>query len=537
MGYTPVELALVKGLPSSASLGNTGVTDLVPTTIDFLTGAYVLYDDGSNPAYDRALPVIKNGGVWVDSTMMSGRQLVAAKNGNVIDVVQLRPVDSATSIQRDQYISRLNRFISAASEFWATGGTGDPVYLRYKEQDAPGEQYALIYTIEPDDDGDTLTLTIEREPAWRPLPPGLSPKVWKLQQNGLTPSTVSGTPAAGQYNHNDIELVGGIGLKAPVVGSPYRCDEIISTARAHFVIPAELIPGDAPALAMFNVGQGVLGGQWGYFARSTRRDLYPNNNNNTATQMMRYTFNGGDSAIFTPGALVMTKVIDALYGVRSNATLANRYYLRGAGAAAGYADTGFAQWTRAKYHYARRWMVFARIRVASGNAANHKLRVTIGNNAASTPPRSLAGVGTSFMLFYLGELDGSVLDVRSTNGKGINTDSTVIEARLAKTNDGVASQVDLIDLVFLPLDEQVIKINEGGSGGTTDNTGYFSFETVPLSILNSIRAEASGQPITLVPGVDNTIIHIDDFVGELWFNAPNNVTVQILPRWYGVRDV
>lgn len=545
MGYTPVELALVKGLPSSASLGNPALTDYVPTTIDFLTGAYVLYDDGSNPAYDRALPVIKNGGVWVDSATATGRQLVAAHNGNVIDVVQLRPVDSTSSIQRDQYISRLNRFIGAASEFWATGGISDPVYLRYKELFAPGEQYALIYTIEPDDDGDTLTLTIEREPAWRPLPPGMNPKVWALLRRGLQPWAAASPPTTGFFNFADLSLVnaGASGKGHLLEATCKRVDEVATANVNYVIVPAADIPGDAPALCWIHASSLAASVSKIYLSRSTWRDYFPTINTNVLNQKLRNTFNGGDSTLVGGGGLTASKQVDATYGLFSNGSTVTRYILRAANLAAGFGETTWATWTRTINHYTRRWAAFARIRVTSGTAANHSLRLgmKVITKSVYTSPRSLAGVTSTPSLFYIGELDASQFTIRTRDGFGVDiTYGATLSALLTKTNDGVASTVEIMDIILLPLDEPSMKIDGvESSNASSDSTGYFSLTSKPYGLTNGAfeRASAQGQEITLKPDVDNRIYFLDDYVGANYQTGTITIYVDVLPRWYGVRDV
>jgi hypothetical protein len=188
--------------------------------------------------------------------------------------------------------------------------------------------------------------------------------------------------------------------------------------------------------------------------------------------------------------------------------------------------------------------VFARIRIPVGTPSAHTLRVTmkILGATVTTVPRRLDTVTTTLSLLYIGELDGSQLNNRDRDGFGWGISyGTIVTALLTKANDGVASQVDIADLVFMPIDEPTIKADALiNNTGIVDTTGYFGFDTAPIAMTNGgfDRAQAIGQPILLVPGVTNRIYYMDNYVG-VNYQLGNNTEIfaDIIPRWYGIRDM
>lgn len=554
MPYTPVELMLVKGRLSGYSYGypTTGTpTDPAPTTIDLLTGVFTVFDQDGKSTFSPVIANIKNGGVWIDSATMEGRQLVAAQKGNVLETVLLRAPQSQTVMQRAAALSRINAFAAAASDYWASGGASDSVYLRFQAPGAPGEQYALIYSIEIDDDDDglnpegngTLTMTIEREPAWRPIPPGAPPKIWTLQWRGLIPYPATGAAPADEYNWNDLHLINsGSGLKTHLhQGTVKRVDELGLSNINYAIIPAESIPGDAPALAWIHASAANVATH-GFFARSSRRDLFAS----SVTDRQRYTFGGVDSNPVGGGGLTASKVADATYGLTNSFITPTRQVLRAANLAAGFAETQWAYWGTQLSHISRRWRVYARIKVTAGSAPNHTMRVGLANlnTIVYSTSRKLTGVGATPSLLYIGEIDASSFVPSEPTGSGVFTNGALVYLYLTKTNDGAASTVELIDLVFLPLDEPNVKVANNASGATTvgvDSSGYFNLhnEPVPYGLSNSgyDRVEAQGQIMTLVPGVANTIIYLDNYVGASFQSADIDLVIDIVPRWYGIRDV
>lgn len=549
MPYTPVELMLVKGLPSSKSLGS-GL-DLTPTVIDLLSGVFTVFDDNGKSTFSPVIATIKDGGVWVDSATMDGRQLVAAKRGNVIEVVRLRASSSYTVMQRANALSEINFYASAASDYWSNNGVGDPVYLRFQAPGAPGEQYALIYSIEVDDDDDGLnpegngemTITIERESAWRGIAPGMSPKVWAMLAAGQEPSTTDPAPA-GHFTYTNLSLTSaGVGANSHLLQATCkRVDEVGTTQVNYVTVPADDIPGDAPALAWIHA-QYTGTPTKVYFSRSIARDFYPTVNTNVANQKMRNTFNGGDSTLVGGGGLTASKQVDATYGVFSNGSGVTRYILRAANLAAGFAETTWATWLRTINHYLKRWAVFARIRLTAGTAASHTLRIgmRIQNQTVYTSPRTLTGLTATPALLYLGELDASQFSSRAPDGVGSSsTFAATISALLTKANDGAASTIEVVDLIFLPIDEPTLKIT--GSlqfNVSADSTQYFSLVNRPYGLTNGAldRADAQGQEILLQPKVDNRIYYLDDFIAAGYQTTDITFYIDIVPRWYGIRNV
>jgi hypothetical protein len=559
MSFEPVELQLVQGFVNSNTFGLATSTFVQPVQkmIDLLTGTYTIADDAGNTGFAPTIPILKGGGIWVDSPTLTGRQLVAGQRDNVIETLTLRAGVTENLLQRSQALRDFNRLSDAVNDFWINR-MGGPVYIQYRPPGASGPQYALIYTIEIaiEEDGlssdgpGILTMTIERELAWRGIPPGVAPKVWTMLERGLKPWTSNPLPV-GHFRYDKLRIGSTEFLaehkhlidNALADNRFFRVDEI-GTGNVNYIdIPAEKIYGDAPALFIASVGSTRTPTTM-YFSRSTRHDFFPSINTNDVNQRMRNTWNGGDSTLAGGGGLTASKVVDASFGLLSNGSLVTRYVLRGAGLTTGYAETAWATWTRTANHYNRRWMVFARIRIPVGTPSAHTLRVTmkILGATVTTVPRRLDTVTTTLSLLYIGELDGSQLNNRDRDGFGWGISyGTIVTALLTKANDGVASQVDIADLVFMPIDEPTIKADALiNNTGIVDTTGYFGFDTAPIAMTNGgfDRAQAIGQPILLVPGVTNRIYYMDNYVG-VNYQLGNNTEIfaDIIPRWYGIRDM
>lgn len=552
--YTTAELILVKGLPSTISLGNTGVTDPVPTAIDFLSGVFSILDVDGETTWRPSIAQIKNGGTWSDSATMDGRQLVASRKGNVIETLQLVAHANTHSAQViGGALSEINLYANAASEFWE-GRNITPVYLRWRADSAPGEQYALVFSVEVDIDWDgvagescILTLSLEREAAWRPIPPGAHPKIWGFYTQGLIPYSGSGAAPAGYYKFDTVYA----GTASAFL---LNYDEI-NTGRLNYLnIDAAKLPGDAPALAY------VLGSSVGsepdiLIARSTIRDLYPLNDNNSSTQRMRNTFNGGDATVTSPTGITGSKPVDAVNGLLSNGSTVTRYVARAVLAAGGATNGRFAVWTRALEHYNRRWAVFARMRYTAGTPANVTVRAAGGwsysgtyYDIASTSARALTGlVLNQWQTFYLGELNLSAMRSRYIDDSGMYSPSVInIALLMSKTNDGVAATVEFADLVFMPLDEPMMKIEISSpfnGSYVLDNSGYsdlpgYNAPTANMRVTGN-KLPTSGQSVTLVPNVINRIYVMRGLYGGFTGagGSPYQIAVYVLPRWYGVRDL
>lgn len=561
----PIKLSLIRGVPSSASLGNTAITNVPPTTLDLLTGVFTIYDEAAESSFQYSLANIKDGGVWVDSVAMPGRQLVAGDVANVIETIQLNAVGGSTVIDRARALRALMNFAASARLFWTDESRFDPVYLCWQAPGAAGEQFALLYNIEVDAEADALnaesmaalTLTLEREAYWRPLPPGANPKIRTLQLRGLTPSTVAGSPAASQYNFENLGLgaiVGGSAKnEAQFQKEVFDADEIGSTRTNYIDIPASALVGDAPVAAMISVQSGS--GDISYpimVARSTIRDLYPSVTTNANLQRMRNTFNAVDAAAQSApaGVSAYTTPVDATWGLTSGGgspTVIQAVTINGV-----VANQVFAYWSRVAAHYARRWQVFVRCVVTAGVPSGLLMQARI---------RSASGVGVTYFptvqrpftgalnvgtTFYLGTIDASALNTPGNNGRGLQSTALAqLELLIQKTNTGASTTVKITDVFLMPLDEPMLKIDNRTTGGFDDDvfadtTGYFSLTDVLAGAVGDLAAKpvASGQSIYLVPGITNRLYFNAGIYGTspLASHLGYYVGVNLLPRWSGIRD-
>lgn len=567
---TTAQLKIYWGLPSSSSLGNTGTTDSVPDFLDLYNGDFNIKDESGAALWIPAMPTLKNNGIRADSGMEDGGKLLGAPVGNVIETITLYATANATNLARFYVIKRLDQFIKAARDYGTSEWQSAPVYLAWRAAGAPGEQYALIINMDvspskynPNDPNSVqeITLTIEREPAWRGIPPGDNPKKWTFYKRGLTP-TQSASPGATEYNYTHLDLLSAFGGAASYRSlyqqNIYNFDEIATSNVNYIDVDAADIPGDAPALCLITLDcNHSQGAQRSAFARTTRRDYYPSNNNNSTTQRARSTFNGGDATVASPAGLTTTQPIDATYGLLSNGSVVNRYVAQVVTIAGAATLATVATWTRAYAQYANKYRAFCRCVVTGGSASELTMRVSyVPNSGIATPENNqtvtLSGALNNWMTVDLGivDLTPGQRPLRSADGTGTHTSHT-FELRLEVGHAaGVATTLRVTDVILLPIDESTSMIisYDGAMYSPRNNdvifldtTGYFQGEPVgmgyrPASTFYKLF-EVRGQFLELVPGIDNRIYMMLDYMGVANVTIIQEIRLDIVPRWYGVRDV
>lgn len=554
-------LALYQGVPSSTSLGDTGVTELIPVEFvlhsDAPNAALVIADEGGHSGWNPTYSAIKNGGVWTESNTSDGRTLIAAPLGNVTETLQLRIVNPSVT-SKAEILARLGRMVEVCRTFHSEEYQTDPVYLGLRYNESPGMQYALVYNIEIDsgvdpyleENSSLVTVSLEREPTWRGIAPGDNPMIWGFYKKGWIPSSDENVTGAGQYDYTFLNFTVSIGAQTALVdGFVYPFDEV-GTANFNYIdIPGDLIDGDVPADALINFKAKTTGVSKLHIARDTRRDLYPGNNNNATTQRQRRTFNGGDCTIVS-GNPTVTKQIDA-NGVLSNGSIVNRYILQLI-YAAGTTSTTVATWSRVISQYPGRYAAFLRAQVTAGTVTNTKffLQWTTGAtniNLQVTEPVRLQQTG--YGLTYLGDVDFTLLGSKyiTTSGTGVDVATTFgLQLSTVKTSAETPT-VKIWDLVLMPVDEPngVIVINFASLGvneyAFLDKTGYFSggrIQDVAVTRQSSTdhQRRMTGQAIKLIPGVNNRLYFLPD-INSPAPTVPHEVQISIVPRWLGLRDV
>jgi hypothetical protein len=558
MSYQPQKLMLVKGLPSSASLGNTGTTDLPPVTVNLRDGIFGLYDE---QPFAPQLAGLKENAAYSDPVTVAGRELIAGEDQNVIETVYLRanPMEG-TQMARAAALHQLRLFSQAAQRFWTERHLVDPVYLVWQASEAPFEQYALVTSIKvkslvdgfiPNRIG-LLTLEIEREPYWRPVAPGGNPKLFAFQQRGLVENV--------GYQHDDLSLTafgGSADLQAMVEATVYPFDESTSpshTGNVNYVdIPASACVGDAPipALVVVNCGAGSPSLSEVHLALSTARDLYSDEAGNVQNRRLGNTMNAADAFIFSADVdLTVTALTDGIIGVYSAFSAANRsilglYY--NANAVEGMA----CYWTRNVAQFSGRYAVFLRAEVSSGTASDIAFRVGVNIGTSGTPTSDWVYFPSgSYAPLYLGEVDAGAPGRRPAHadGTGLLDDGVFSLYLHTKKAAGAVANVKLIDLVLMPIDEAYLSLtSETFLQGDffveymiADTTGYLAggpVENVPAKVFTNQPQliEHAGAALYLRPGVRNRLY----FMPVTAAPSPAQtyqIRVNVLPRWAGIRD-
>lgn len=560
------ELKIEKGFPNPNSLGKTGTNnDEEPERIDLYGADFTIKDD-SGGTWTPQIATLKNNGVRSDSDLFDGSNLVGAAVGNVIETLVVIPSAGTTPIMRMQTLKKLMRMAEDARNFHTSEWQYKPVYLKWFAESAPGAQYALIYNIDIavnqyDPTATTsiqeITLTIEREPAWRGIPPGANPKLWTLLSRGLVP-TNSASPAATEFNYTHLVFATGAGNYASLLEATIRMFDEQATAWINYVdIPAASLPGDAPPLVqMYFLDGGSLNGLEQFvLSRSTRRDYFPAVNTEGAATRLRNTLNGWEFTALAPAGVVVTQPVNAAGVWR--ASLANRYILNLAYAAGGTtlgASVQAASLAKRVNQFCARYAVFARINVTGTAPQNVKLKMVVFYNETQISSDDIPLVA-GYYAAYMGELDLTVLGSRSVSvdgtGVGVNNALTFY-LYTSKTNDGNVATVQLWDIVLMPIDEPSVSILDIGEQAPynpptaiyMDNTGYFSSAKDSLVAVKMFTNGvdygnmALSNDLALVPGVANRLYFMLRFgsgTGAMAYD--NTVKLNIVPRWYGVRDV
>lgn len=578
-----VTLELVKGIGPYPGDNNSAEQPI--DTLDLMSiEGFAVEPDGWIPNFTQ----IKDGGLYADSPIADGRQLTAAAEDNVTETMTLTAT-AATVQTRLILQTKLARFIQAATashtELWQI----EPVYLRVKFAGAPGPQYALVYTIAMAQRRDPfapenlnkLTITLEREPFWRPLAPGKNPKLWTLGENTdiANLSLWTGT----DHLHYQ-QLVNNLELST---------DYVTALSQNYVDIPANKIPGDAPALVLIDVRPEVAGitgvDEDVFIARSTKPKTLTSRPT-AKTHRTLANLNAGDAV----GDTGFNKTLDANRGLISNGSTTNKYY--GDMTFSANPQTRSAWWGNSATLLGvldantlrGQYMFFLRCKQNGGALGDISVQLELRIGSAipsSTTPiyQSIvlpavktvgalnAALGSdTYIPLYLGsaripfgdravsDIDGGGLDVVKGNEHSL-------EVRLNITRSTGTSSLYFADLVMLPYDECCIKTASpeapGGKGFVEgeywhtvfDNTGYLAHgDPQPRAYLyNTVSGVAEalfaigieGGDLTLLPGVDNRLFFFvvrttsGKVISALGQNVDPQVRINLIPRWRGIRDV
>lgn len=578
------ELLIVKGV--AAAKGDTSSAEIGLISINLLAeedapGWSLNAEGGWSPKRAQ----LKGGGTWADSAISAGRSLVAGVDGNVIETLQLT-VTGTNILDLAAQLARMGRMRQAVIDFGISPGTADPVYLHWYAREGAGAQYALIHALDiAEDEPDVwqtsirdVTITIEREPYWRGLPPGANPKVWTL---GLT-GTVDNLSLWENTDHLHYEQIRN--------KQELNTDYVTPITKNYIDIPASKIPGDAPALVLLDwVRRDVTNAEdhTVFIARSTKpitRSSHPT----VKTHKTLISLNGGDESGAGTG---VTKVLDATRGVISNGSTTNAYYVNTTfsanpqtrtviwGSGASLLNLLDQNTLRGQYAF------FLRHKQNGGAVGDIKvqleLRINSGATAAGVLYQSVllqaipttvldASISAGFYApLYLGTATIPFGDhlISSLEGWGVDVVKSgqfSLEVRLNITRSTGVGTLYFVDLIMLPFDEALVEIHppNEASGRTVpagdywhmvyDNTGHmahgdnqpraFTFRTASGAADTGFEIELRGDELCLMPAVDNRL-----FFFSQRFNVSSGVIISsladepiirlnIVPRWIGIRS-
>jgi len=248
------ELKIIKGLGRTP--GDTNSAENDPVIVNLMGGIITLDD------WTPQVAQVKNGGVWVDSPLSDGRELLAAAAGNVVEKISVIITDGSY-LGAMKALSGLNQMANDCRDYWQSEAQFDPVYLAWWAGCGIGTQYALLSNIEvsPDYQGGInptirVSIALEREPYWRGIPPGANPKIWSYYVNTAHP----------QFNYNVASLVSGtdhliksiMTNKFEWTAAAYGLQSIPlnvvgQNSQNYIDISASQVPGDAPALVEMGI--------------------------------------------------------------------------------------------------------------------------------------------------------------------------------------------------------------------------------------------------------------------------------------------
>lgn len=191
-------------------------------------------------------------GVFQESTVETQSVLIAGRDQRVTETIQLT-VTATSFDELSLKLSALGRLQQRAREFHTEFYQIQPVYLHWRKTASDTPQYALIYDMnyvtETADYGSDpqadVTLTVEREPYWRiGVPPCDNPKRWTAIYRDV-PYTVSFANLLSSTANQHVAYSTTIrNMHEWLTGSDPRTPLTVN----YIDIPADAIPGDAPAL-------------------------------------------------------------------------------------------------------------------------------------------------------------------------------------------------------------------------------------------------------------------------------------------------
>lgn len=574
------QLQIIKGIGKTPTDSLSAEPDLV--TFNLMSGIVSLDSSGWSPA----VAAVKSSGVWADSPISDGRTLLATPVGNVTEKMSIIIKDTtAKGVQKQ--LSNLNMMVNACRSFWQDYDQTDPVYLMWYASCGVGPQYAALYNIETVTDYlDTptpsirVTMTLEREPYWRGLPPGANPKLWSFYVNGQqigTNKTLSDGQLISGSDHLIVATVNNKFEWSPTAAGL----QTTPLSKNYIDITASQVPGDAPALTEMAIFTGVTAADI-YIGRTTipRSSI----GHDGLTHHAALILNVGDNFVGTLAITAGTSADAVLsngssvtyyYGKRTSTGI-DANYVTSAGWGSGVGG-GLILPDRELYKGSYAVFVRAANQSAAATLTDMKMRLTIQEDEANpatqytnkvifdpvNPP--LSSVQGQWPLVYMGVItlplsNRNVQSISSGYGRQIQQVVSNLSFLLEQKVDvATANRIFVaVDVILMPLEgglSQIISgtnISASSTTIVTDNTGYLSkgrgassvgYANTNGGLKGGVSMEMRGQDITLTPNTAQRLYFINDshpssgLDPQSLVNSDMTVRLNIIPRWTGIRDV
>jgi hypothetical protein len=550
-----IELSIVKGIGPVPGDSNSAEQPVEVLSLLDAHG-FSVTDEGWVPK----LAQVKSGAVYADSPLSDGRSPVAAAKGNVVEQIKLTAT-AATWDARYWLESQLAQLARDAQDFHTSFSQIEPVYLKWHARNAPGPQYALIYSIEIAQNVEAflaanvneLSITIEREPYWRGIPPGANPKLWTYEAAGNAFTATNADLSSGTDH-----LVYGTAKNKQEFDTLYT---FLSTN--YLDIPAANIPGDAPALVCITVTSNTEVTHDVFIAKSTNRAAITDRAGNSLPLYNVLACSAGSLEV--GGAFATDAINGIIHNPRSPLSRVLNYTPSDA------AERQVTEWVITDAFYPHfnptilrgRYMVFVRSRQVLGADGDTKLRLVMDSAAGrffdSGEIKEELRVAATPALHYMGTvtLPPDPHSEVSARGKGLQVESD-FSVQLNQRRSTGTSTSTFVDVILLPINEGCVLVKaEVYFGGTPtvsiyDSTGYMthgrseaigSGRYLPAGNNEEYAtlSELQGSDITLTPGVNNRLYFLweDKSTGETNSNPSEQwtINVNIVPRWVGIRDV
>jgi len=533
----------------------------------------------NNNGWTPQIASLKGGGQYVDHPSLEGGALNSTAPADVLETFN-GLVKGNSVIEMARYISKLQKWVARARELATTYHAIDPVYIEWKPLGVEIHQYAKIKNIEisianpSKDESNTsrnITILVTREPYWRVgVAPGDNPKKsafirrgeWKDWARGDLTLLPNVNPSAPVWLKGDVEQEIYNKMEHDPAGSNTEYTTNFIT------IPAEDIPGDAPALTSIGIYFPDSSPKWGqvFISRQTKKPVPVSSIAEGLSRFVRdrLIHNGGDAGLITTGTITVA-YNTGMGGVASHSDGAGQYVADVTIPAGALNDDGVLGWGQGYAplpapanpvggYYLRanamrgRYNVYLRHRLVSGTATDLDLYVRVksrtGNATGylenyqdSTRNANPVTVTTAnnFSLLSLGTVELPIGNNPEVDLSGLLIDDDFtgalsIELRHRSRASGAGLVVRVVDLILVPFDEPSAVIVSPGdfvdnslTGGDNknivlDNTGYSGrgragdIATIGTEAPNIagqsgrvMTCELNGGNIMLLPDQDNVL--------------------------------